>query len=330
MFVYGGQDTSSDRALANSYVADVAATVKSAIAMTRLRGFRISVYTNLNESRWIQDLAGLDGVDMHFFDNTTVGVLGMDLRGKQWLTRLSLLQNLPYDITFAIDAGFVVCHDSLADILRRIEFGAWDVALQTQQHNPSHIYPYGGILLLQRTPRTKRFLRRWLELHKQEVALEGKRDDQSSLFRALCEACGWPEGSLSTRMMHPRFSWAMRHLLPGQVDPSQSRIFSGPVVLAHWSTRYNRGQVDGWQALCEQLNNHTDLERSFMRAKDRHTMLTTIYELTSKQECFKWAPRNACQVEAIPADVDFFPLNFSLPATVSVCQRLRGTDRVST
>lgn len=285
-FAYGSSDEAT-----KTYLAEVASTVHSIVHHVDMSDLGITIVTNLPDDArvsWLNHYKFIQfrTISMHTDDLVT---------GKQWITRVRELQSLPYDITYALDAGSVVCNGDIGKALLNIEFGAWDVATQTSLRiydNPT--VPLGGFIVLQRTSGSSRMLKRWLELH-QQTFRSGSRDDQHDLRRAICE--GECRGWLSTRRIHPRFAHYSRHLFPALPPlPAQTRMHTGPISVAHWTTRWGLVYDGDW--LCNKLNLNPDYNRYFIFDTASNGR---IHEYRNLSDCLAYEKEvPVCDPHAIP------------------------------
>ena len=185
---------------------------------------------------------------------------GLELDGKQWLSRLVELQNLPYDVTYAVDAGSLVCHPET--LLRAFREAArddadFDVAIQTQTRSAVRIYPLGGFLFMRRTAGTQRWLATWLRMQRETPE---RRDDQMAMRDALRYEDR--HNGLRIKRLHPRLSGYLRHLSLDDALPSQSRFHDGYIGLIHWTVRW--GSQHGHAFVCPTVNANPHATRYFI------------------------------------------------------------------
>jgi hypothetical protein len=228
---------------------------------------------------------------------------GLELEGKQWVSRLVELQDLPYDVTYAVDAGSLVCHP--ATLLSAFQEAAsdnadFDVAVQTQLRPSTCLYPLGGFIFMRRTQATKGWLADWL--HMQMTMDPAHRDDQKAMSATLKNAKF--HGRLRVRRLHPRLSGYLRHLQLDSALPSQSRFHDGYIGLIHWTMQW--GAEHGQEFLCSTVNAHPEVERYF--TLQRQTSGAT--EAGSlKLQLQEWRDASGCTLEGC----DVVPLAHGAP-----------------
>lgn len=291
-FAYG-----SSYEATKTYLAEVASTVHSIVHNVNMTELGITIVTNFPGDARVAWLSHYKFIQFRKISMPTDDLV----TGKQWITRVRELQSLPYNITYALDAGSIVCNGDIGKALLDIELGAWDVATQTTGRvydNPTT--PLGGFIVLQRTPGTTRMLKRWLELH-QQTFRSGARDDQHDLRRAICE--GERGGWLSTRRIHPRFAHYGRHLFPESPPlPAQTRMHTGPISVVHWTTRWGLVYDGDW--LCNKLNLNPNENRYFIFDKASNGR---IHEHRNLSDCLayeKGVP--VCDPHAVPDTEEYF------------------------
>jgi len=283
LFAYG-----HDSQAVGTYLQDVLATTHGLLFFTRLP---VTIVTNFPDHPQLKLVSTLRQVAIR----PVAATAGLELVGKQWVTRILELQNLPYNLTYAVDAGSYVCSSSLEKYLADFAKSEYDAAFQSQareMHRGFHVL--GGFLLLRRSIAVANLVKHWHQL--QVTTYKDIRDDQHALNEALCHGMA---AGLRVTLMDPRHSYYGRHL--GELMPQQTRMVTGEVSLVHWTTRW--GPRYSHSFICDAVNGSppgTNLsEPHYHMIQGQRLANWTLWfsTHTDPEDCARISPEHKAQCE---------------------------------
>ncbi|CAF3896508.1 unnamed protein product [Adineta steineri] len=186
--------------------------------------------------------------------------------GRQWLTRIESLSLTPFMTTLAVDSDTFAC-TKLSDDLKLAHLSVqYDYAF-TGYHNHYNktILMDAGTMLMRWTPGTKRLLKEWAKVHKEQMT-KSKQDDQVSLVLALLSA---KKRNMTLKVARLDYSYGLRWYGAKGEGWINRRFEHTMVTHGEVRTIHMRAMYPSYRLICKIINEESLLTRPRLLTVDR-------------------------------------------------------------